>query len=112
MPPSTTGQSITERAQNGAVVDPQEGLFDHEIADEALEALLDKREDAKAKRGRAQKAFKDEDDKVRARLSEFELGDGEVARVGKYRIAKRALPGRSVSFETSPSSRLYISLFE
>lgn len=109
MPPTS---SIADRAQNGAAVDAQDGLFDKEVDDGALEAALDTREKAKAKRAAAQKTFKEEDDKVKARLSEFELADGEVARVGKYRIEKKAIAGRAVSFETGPSTRLHISLFE
>lgn len=111
MTPRGNVSSIADRARNAPAVDPQDGLFDKEFDDTNLEQLLDKREAAKDKRAKATKAFKDEDDKVKARLSEFELADGEVARVGKYRIAKKATPGRAVSFETSPSSRLSISLF-
>lgn len=110
-PPGGNVSSIADRARNAPAEDPQDGLFDKEFDDTNLEQLLDKREAAKEKRGKAQKAFKEEDDKVKARLSEFELADGEVARVGKYRIEKKALPPRSVSFDTDPSSRLNITQF-
>lgn len=112
MTPGGSVSSIAERARNGAAADPQDGLFDKEFDDTNLEELLDKREQKKAKRAAANAAFKEEDDKVKARLSEFELADGEVARVGKYRIEKKATAARAVSFETSPSSRLNISLFD
>lgn len=92
--------------------DPQDGIFDKQINDDSLETLLDKREDLKTERKAAQAAFKEKDDAVKARIAEFELADGEVARVGKYRIEKKATASRSVSFETSPSSRLTIKLFD
>lgn len=114
MTDSSNVSSIADRARAGAAAaaDPQDGLFDKQFDDSNLESLLDKREERKAERKAANKAFKTEDDKVKARLEEFNLADGEVARVGKYRIEKRATQGRSVSFDTSPSSRLNISLFE
>jgi hypothetical protein len=92
--------------------DPQGGLMDRDIEDDALEALLDRREDRKAEKSAATAAFKEVDDAVKARIGEFELADGEVARVGKYRIEKKATQGRSVSFDTAPSSRLQIKLFD
>lgn len=112
MTPGGSVSSIADRARTGAAVDPQNGLFDKEFDDTNLEQLLDKREEKKTKRGAANKAFKEADEQAKARLEEFELADGEVARVGKYRIEKKATAARSVSFDTSPSSRLNIKLFD
>lgn len=92
--------------------DPQDGLFDRTVDDSNLEALLDQREDLKRARKEAQAAFKETDDAVKARIAEFDLPDGEVARCGKYRIEKKATKPRSVAFETEGSSRLDIKLFE
>jgi hypothetical protein len=114
MPPSTTGSSISERARNGtaAGVDAQDGLFDKEITDTGLESLLDERETKKTAKARAVKAFKEKDDLVKARLGEFELADGEVARVGKYRIENKPRRGGHRSFDVSAGNTLSITLFD
>lgn len=109
--------SIADRARRGEGAEPPEdpaaaaANVDHTFDDSNLETLLDKRESKKDARRKANKEFKAEDDKVKARLEEFNLADGEVARVGKYRIEKKAITGKSVSFDTDPSSRVNISLF-
>lgn len=103
--------SIADRARNGAAEDPQAGLFDREIEDASLEELLDQREDKRAKKSSATTAFKEKDDLVKARLSEFELEGGEVIRCGKYRITKTVTAPGHREFDVGAGSRLNISLF-
>lgn len=76
----------------------------------ALEQALEDREKRKKSKNELQKQFKEANDRVKALLGEFALEDGEVARCGRFRITKKASPGRVVSFETSPSSRFQIQL--
>lgn len=114
MPPSTTGSSISDRARNGtsATEDPQDGLFDKLIEDASLEELIDQREALREKAATAKSKFNDKDVLVKARLGEFELAVGEVARVGKYRIANKRTAGGHREFDVAPSSRLTIGLID
>lgn len=109
---TTATQDHTTAPANSAASTPQTALDEKPIDSPELEALIDKREERKATKKEATAAFKEMDDAVKARIAEFDLPEGEVARCGKYRIEKRPTKGRSVSFETAPSSRLTISLFE
>lgn len=109
---ASNGSSISERARNSATVDPQEAMFDRELDDDALEKLLDERDKTSTSLLRAKKAFKEKDDLVKARLGEFELADGEVARCGRHRISKVGTPSGHREFDVAASSRLYFSLFE
>lgn len=114
MPPTEgRGSSVADRARGHlSAVDGQQGMFDREFDDTNLEALLDQREEKKAKRLAAQKAFKEKDDLVKARLSEFELADGEVARVGKYRIENKVTAPGHREFDVGGGNRLNIKLFD
>lgn len=113
MPPTSgRGSSVSNRARHLSSVDPQDGLFDQEYDDGALEALLDEREALNSTRLAAVADFKEKDDAVKAKIAEFDLADGEVARVGKYRIEKRRREGGHRDFDVAPGSRLTIKLFD
>ena len=89
--------------------DQQEEMFTREITDaDDLVKLLGKREQKKIARKEAQRAFKTVDDQVKARLSEYNLQAGEVARIGDYKVKIVKSQGRAVSFETAPSERTVI----
>ena len=88
----------------------QLGMDEEIVEDEALEAALEAREKRKASAGAVQKLYQAADELAKAELTRLELEDGDVARVGRFRITKSAIPGRSVTFETKPSSRLRIGL--
>lgn len=111
--PSNTS-SISDRARNGngaAEGDAQDGMFDKEVDDRALERLLDKRAELNQAKLDAARAYKEKDDQVKARLSEFSLAEGEVARVGKWRVENKVQPGGHRSFDVGRSTRLDIKLF-
>jgi hypothetical protein len=113
MPPTNgRGSSVSNRARHLSSVDAQDGLFDQEIDDTSLEALLDEREDLNEKRLEANRKFKEKHDLVKARLGEFNIAVGEVARVGKYRIEKRPSQGGHREFDVAPGERLTIKLFD
>jgi hypothetical protein len=88
---------LEERVLEGAVVG-------------ALEEALETREKRKASKQAVTKQYKEADDRVKALLGEFDLQDGEVARCGRFRIAKKGIPAKTVMFETEPSSRLFIGV--
>ena len=114
-PTNGSGSSVANRARGHlSSVDGQTGMFDREINDEggSLEALLDERETAKKKKADATKKFKEKDVLAKARLGEFNLSAGEVARVGKYRIEIKAVPGGHREFDVGGSERLNIKLFD
>lgn len=88
---------------------PQTALDEQVIEDRKdLEEALETREKRKNSKNELTRQFKEADERAKALLSEFELADGEVARVGRFRIKKVVSTARSVSFETQPKSRLQI----
>lgn len=91
-------------------VDPQESMLDATWDDPDLEAALEERETKREERLAAQGAFKIADDNAKALLVNYSLAVGEVARVGRFRIKKRAVAGNSVSFETQPREQLSIGV--
>ena len=74
-----------------------------------LEAALERREQKKAAKRAVNKEYREADEAAKGLLAPFELGEGEIARVGRFRIEKRTVPGGQRSFETSDSTRLLIS---
>jgi hypothetical protein len=91
-------------------MDPQTRMDETVIDHSTLEAALDEREKRLNSKRELTKQYKEANDKVRALLGEFNLQDGEVARCGRWRISKKAIPARSVAFEAAPSSRIQIQL--
>jgi hypothetical protein len=91
---------------------PQHSLDEITVDNSALEQALEQREKRKASAGAARKAYKEAHDRAAVIVGELDLADGDAVRVGRFRISRRATVGRQVSFETSPSSRLTISVVE
>ena len=79
------------------------------IEHDGLETALEQREKKRTSLGGVRKEFKESDERARALLAEHaDLGDGDVVRVGRFRITRSAVPSRSVSFDTDPTSRIRI----
>jgi hypothetical protein len=93
-----------------AVVEAPQTALDEQVIEgrSDLEEALETREKRKNSKNELTRQFREADDRAKALLSEFELADGEVARCGRFRIKKVTSAARSVSFETSPKSRLAI----
>lgn len=91
---------------------PQTAMDEREIASGDLERTLEKRQTLKEAVAEARKEYREADEAAKTMLAEFALADGEVARCGRFRIEKKAVPPRSVSFETAPTSRLRIDVRE
>lgn len=108
MPPTGNVRSISDRARQSSAVDPQDGLFDTVIEDADLEAALEAREQKRAEKLAATKAYKVEDDNAKSLLVNHEINVGDVARVGRFRIKKTAIAASHVEFDTSGSERLSI----
>ncbi len=93
--------------------EPQTALDERVLENTSdLEAALDKREQKKAARRAVNKEFRDADTVVKGLIEPFGLDDGEVVRVGKYRIEQKTVPGGARAFETSDATRLIISTVE
>jgi hypothetical protein len=86
---------------------PQTELEEQLIEDSELEAQLETRETAKQKAGRARKTYKEIDEAVRVRVNELDVGE-VPARCGRFVISRREVAGRSVAFDTDPTTRLTI----
>lgn len=112
MTPPGNGSSISERARSAGGVDPQDGLFDKQFEDQDLEAALEERETIRVQRSAVNAEFKTADKTAKDLLAGFELAVGEVARIGRFRIKKTAVPPRDVAFETSGTERLNIGVIE
>jgi hypothetical protein len=89
---------------------PQLGFDEQVIEDPEIEAILERRQEAKEDAALARKDFEVQHEQAVAKLAELELPDGGAARVGRFRITRKTTPARSVSFETAEKSRLSIGL--
>lgn len=91
-------------------VQPQQGFDEQVIEDADLQRALETRQAAKEERSEKNKAYKKAHDVANALIERLELPVGGAARVGRFRITRRAVEGRSVSFETGDSDRVTIAL--
>lgn len=89
---------------------PQTAIDEREVDAPQLLNALAARQDVKNEMKTLRKDFKQADGHVRALLEEQGLADGEAIRIGQFRITRKAIASRSVTFETDPTSRLTISL--
>lgn len=91
---------------------PQLGMDEHRFEDEELEQALEDRESLKAIAAGHRKTYADADEKAKGLVQRLELPEGGVARVGRFRITRQAVPGRTVHFESKPSTRILIDVPE
>lgn len=120
MPPTKTIAELREMrranadagARNGVHQDDQTGLFDRVIENSKLEAALEDRETRKGLRASAQAKFKEADETAKGIIATLELEVDDVVRVGRFKITRHEVQGRSVAFETDPSERLTITLLD
>ena len=108
-PPSPgNGSSISDRARTTA--DDQIEFNEKEIDNPGLAALLEERLTLNEARLKAIREFEEKDRQAKARISEFELAVGEVARCGRFKIVKQRRAGGDREFTVAPSEPLRISL--
>jgi len=87
---------------------PQLATDERILESDALEDALETREKRKNSMRELRRQFKEADERAKALIGEFDLQEGEVGRIGKFRISKTVTPSRSVSFETDPKARITI----
>lgn len=93
-----------------SVPQPQLGFDERVIEDTALEGALEQRLTRKEAAGEARKHYKAAHEKVAAMVDQLGLTEDDAIRVGRFRITRRAIAGRSVSFDTDPTTRLTITV--
>lgn len=87
---------------------PQLATDERIIESDSLEQALETREKRKNSMRELRRQFKEADERAKALIGEFDVQDGEACRIGKFRIEKKVMPGRTVSFETDPKARITI----
>ena len=110
MPPTGDGSSIRDRARTSASPDDQIEFNEKNIDNADLAALLEERHTLNEERLAAVRAFEEKDRQAKARISEYELAVGEVARVGRFKIKKTRRAGGDREFTVAPSEPLQIKL--
>lgn len=91
---------------------PQTGFDEEVIDDPEVETALEQREKHKASLAVVRKIYDGAHEAAVAEISKLELPEGGVARVGRFRITRSAIPARSVTFDTKASSRVRIAVVE
>jgi len=87
---------------------PQTAIYETTLEDPELEEALKTRHSMGDRRSTANHNFKVADDRARKLIAAKDLGDGVTVRVGDFLISQKPVAGRSVSFETEPTTRVRI----
>jgi len=87
---------------------PQTSLYETTLENPEIEQALKARESAKDKAREARHNLKVLDDRAKGLIEVLELGDDAAVRIGDFVVSRKPVKGRSVSFETAPTTRLWI----
>jgi hypothetical protein len=93
-----------------AVPDQQTEITEREVESKDLEKILEDREKAKGPKLEAAKKYKTLDQLAKDKLEELGYEDGDVLRIGRFKVTATAVPSRNVAFETDPTTRLTIGV--
>lgn len=91
---------------------PQLAMDERVIDDRDLEKALEDREIAKGAVSEARSKYNGIDEAAKGLVAQLSLKDGDVVRVGRFRLSQRRVAAKSVAFETDARDQLYISLAE
>jgi hypothetical protein len=94
-----------------AKVEGQLGMDETVLDDEVLEAALEERSSARAAASVLSKKFREKDEVARAEIIRA-VPVGTIARVGRFRIERKATTPRHVEFDTKDGERISISADE
>lgn len=81
------------------------------VEDPELAKLLEARLRAGDDKREVAGVYKLADQAAKDGIAKLDLADGDVVRVGRFRIAKKATEPRHVSFDSAPGSRVTIELW-
>jgi hypothetical protein len=110
VPRNSNVRSIADRARTTASADDQMEIDEKQLDNPDLAALLDRRGELNEGRLAAIREFDEVDRQAKARISEYELAVGEVARCGRWKIRKQRRAGGEREFTVAPSEPLQIKL--
>lgn len=91
---------------------PQLGMDEKVVEDADLEKILEARLRAADDRNEAAGVFKTHDVDAKEKIAALELEDGDVIRVGRFRIKKTVSQPRHVEFDAASAPRISIRLVE
>lgn len=101
-------------AMGAAKAMPQEqiGLEDKFIEDPDVVQVLEEREELKAAKKKATKEYNDKHAAAKDRIEKLAIPIGGAVRVGRFRLERTPVAGRSVSFEIAETTRVAIAVIE
>lgn len=94
------------------MVKAQLAMDERVVKDPELEAALEARLRAYDDAAEVRRVYEEKDEVAKGLLEKLELADGMVVRVGRFRVEKRFIPEKEVSFTSRSTSRLAIKLEE
>lgn len=89
---------------------PQLSMDETRIDDPKIAAALEARQDKRDELAALRKEYEEVDEKAKAEVAKLELPEGAAVRVGRFRIERKHVPARTVSFEAKATSRVLIAL--
>jgi hypothetical protein len=96
-----------------AALHPQLAMDERAITNPELEAALERRLRAKDDVSEVQLVYKRADEEVKAELARIpDFPPDSALRIGRFRVSKRHVAARSVSFETEARDQLSIGLVD
>ena len=93
-------------------VQAQQAFDEVAIEDAELKRALESRQAAKEATSEARAAYKAANEAAAGEIAKLELPVGGAVRCGRFRITRRAVEARNVSFETGASDRVTIALVD
>jgi hypothetical protein len=87
---------------------PQASLYEDTVENADLEQALEEREKLKQRATAARKRYAEADEVAKGLAATISLDEERTVRVGRFLLARRTTSGRTVQFETGPTSRLSI----
>jgi len=89
----------------------QIGMDERVVDDPPLQGLLEKRLRLYDDKAEISKAYKNAHEDAKDAAAKHEIAEGTAIRVGRFRIERKPVAARSVSFTADATSRLVIGLW-
>lgn len=89
----------------------QTGMDETETDNKILSDLLEKRLRLSDDKAEVTKAYKEAHKAAVAEIDKLDIPGGQAIRIGRFRITRSTVAARHVEFDTDPTSRLTIELF-
>ena len=102
---------LTSVSGNGIDGSGQLGMDERVVDDKALSDLLETRLRLLDDKAEITKSFKAAHEEAKDAIAKLDLEEGGAIRVGRFRISKRPVAPRTVSFEAEATTRLTIELW-